>query len=108
MSVGRQHTGTAHLKAGLRSMTEEGRGGLKVPSGRSLGCPARISSPLLIMGVVLAASLLELQNVGVKRTERNEAGTYLDVVWCCFGDTDFVPLLISVSWLSLGDLETNK
>ena len=75
------------LKAGLRSSTEEDRGGLKVPRGRSFGCPARISRPLLMMGVVLAASLLlELGQFG------------------CFGDTDFVPLWRSEAWLSLGDL----
>ena len=75
------------LKAGLRSSTEEDRGGLKVPRGRSLGWPARISRPLLMMGVVLAASLLlELGQFG------------------CFGDTDFVPLWRSEAWLSLGDL----
>ena len=75
------------LKAGLRSITEEGRGGLKVPRGRSLGWPARISRPLLMMGVVLAASLL-LELLG------------------CFGDTDLVPLWRSpATWLSLGDLK---
>jgi len=67
---------------------EEDRGGLKVPRGRSLGWPARISRPLLMMGVVLAASLLlELGQLG------------------CFGETDLVPLWRSeMSWLSLGDL----
>ena len=79
------------LKAGLRSSTEEASGGLKVPRGRSLGWPARISRPLLMMGVVLAASLLL------------ELGQF-----ACFGDTDFVPLWRSGSWLSLGDLRGEK
>ena len=61
-----------------------------------------------MMGVVLADSLLELKYQVIMREKKIEGEfCYLDIVRC-LGDTDLVPLLISVTWLSLGDLEKNK
>ena len=91
-------------KAGLRSRREAGPG-RKVPRGRSLGWPARISSPLLMMGVVLAASELR-ENMRGCCDQRSHS--YLALLLAdCFGEADLVPFLVtSEAAMSLGDLES--